>query len=115
MPNRRATALALLLAVPFAGCAAGPHQLRRTIDDWDHNLYVNSPWVAAALWVVPVIPVATAGAWVIDFLVTDPWVFWFDDAWDNAGTGYVHLFVQPTDGQVQSLLIDRSGWTRVQK
>ena len=33
----------------------------------------------------------------------------------GAGTGYVHLPVEPTDGQVQSLLIDRSGWTRVEK
>ncbi|MBL9077028.1 MAG: hypothetical protein JNL08_05970 [Planctomycetes bacterium] len=115
MPIRRRTALALALALPFAACAAGPHQVRRTIDDWDHNLYVNSPWFNAALWVVPVIPTLTLGAWLVDFCVTDPWVFWFDDAWDGAGTGFVHLPVEPTDGQVQSLLLDRSGWTRVEK
>lgn len=113
--NLRLLAAATLLCLPFAACAAGPHQVRRTIDDWDHKLYVNSPWFDAALWVVPVIPVATVGAFVIDFLITDPYAFWFDDAWDGAGTGYQHLFVEPTDGRAGSLLLDRSGWTKVDK
>lgn len=116
MPHRlRRTLAATLLALSFAACTAGPHQVRRTVDDWDHQLYVNSPWFDALLWVVPVIPVATVGAFAIDFLITDPWCFWFDDAWDGAGTGFVHLDVQPTDGTMQSLLLDRSGWTRVEK
>lgn len=114
-PRLRAILTATLLALPFAACAAGPHQVRRSVDDWDHNLYVNSPWLDAALWVVPVIPVATVGAFVIDFCVTDAWAFWFGDAWDGAGTGYQHLFVEPTDGRVGSLMMDRSGWTKIEK
>lgn len=111
----RTLAAVCLFALPFGACAAGPHQVRRTIDDWDHNLYVNSPWFDALLWVVPVIPVATLGSFVVDFLITDAYAFWFDDAWDGAGTGFEHLHVEATDGKVGSLLMDRSGWTKVEK
>jgi hypothetical protein len=93
----------------------GPHQLRRTVDDWDHALYVNSPWACAALWLVPVIPVGEVLARVGDFLVTDPWCFWFGDAWDGAGTGYRHAPVQATDGSVGSLLLPREDWTRKER
>lgn len=103
-------ALALL-----SSCFVGPHQLRRTVDDWDHKVYVNSPWWNAALWIVPVIPAATALAIVGDFLVTDPWAFWCEDAWDGAGTGFEHARVDWADGRMESLLLDRSGWTRVTK
>ncbi len=114
-PRLRAVLTTCLLALPFAACAAGPHQLRRTVDDWDRNLYVNSPWFDAALWVIPVMPVATFGAFAIDFCITDAWSFWFHDAWDGAGTNFEHLHVEETDGHVSSLLMDRSGWTKVEK
>jgi hypothetical protein len=104
-----------LLAATLASCVAGPHQLRRTVDDWDHRLYVNSPWFDAALWIVPVIPVGHALAFVGDFLLLDAYAFWFHDAWDGAGTGFEHVPVQATDGRVGSLLLDRAGWTRVEK
>ncbi len=106
-----AAALGLLLG----GCLAGPHQLRRSVDDWDHKTYVNSPWWNAALWIVPVYPISHIGAMTLDFLITDPWAFWFDDAWDGAGTGFEHLPVEWTDGRVGSLLMDRALWTRVDK
>jgi len=99
----------------MTSCAAGPHQLRRTVDDWDHNLYVNSPWWNAALYIVPVIPVCHIGAFTFDFFVGDAYAFWFGDAWDGEGTGFEHLPVEAPDGKVQSLMIDRSGWTRSEK
>ncbi len=107
--------LALLGAASLAACAAGPHQLRRSIDDWDHKTYVNSPWWSAALWVVPVMPAAYAGAFVGDFLITDPWAFWCEDAWDGKGTGFEHLKVEWTDGRMNSLWSERTGWTRIEK
>lgn len=115
--RRRASLLAplLLAATVLGSCAAGPHQLRRTIDDWDRQLYVNSPWFNAALWVVPVIPVATIGGFTFDFLIGDPYAFWFGDAWDGEGTGFEHSPVEAVDGTVDSLLLDRSGWTRTAK
>ena len=112
-PSRRSAAL--LLCLTLGACAAGPHQLRRSVDDWDHQTYVNSPWFNALLWVAPVYPVCHVGALVGDFLVTDPYYFWFDDAWDGAGTGYEHLHVEWTDGHVDSLLADRSDWTRSER
>ncbi|MFK7740842.1 MAG: hypothetical protein AB8H80_11020 [Planctomycetota bacterium] len=119
-PSRRPTQLTrlaatLLAATVLGSCAAGPHQLRRSVDDWDHKIYVNSPWLNAAMWVVPVYPVMLVGAMVGDFLVTDPYHFWLDDAWDGNGTGYVHLEVEHPDGWVDSLMMDRSGWQRVEK
>ncbi|MEO6596788.1 MAG: hypothetical protein ABIP94_18735 [Planctomycetota bacterium] len=116
MRTRSSAVLALvLLTASLGSCAAGPHQLRRSLDDWDHKLYVNSPWFDALLWVVPVMPVGFVFALALDFCITDAYAFWFDDAWDGAGTGFEHLFVEATDGRVESLFMDRSGWTRVEK
>ncbi|HEX6810350.1 MAG TPA: hypothetical protein VF384_01890 [Planctomycetota bacterium] len=105
----------LLLAASMTSCFAGPHQLRRSIDDWDHKTYVNSPWFNATLWIVPVIPTCHVLAWTFDFLVCDAYAFWFDDAWDGAGTGFQHADPPWTDGHVGSLLLDRTEWTRVDK
>lgn len=115
MSTRSRAFAAVALATALGACAAGPQQLRRTIDDWDHNLYVNSPWLDAVLWVVPVIPVATVGAFTFDFLIGNPYAFWCEDAWDGSGTAFRHAEVQPTDDTVDSLLLDRSGWTRSDK
>ncbi|MCB9878860.1 MAG: hypothetical protein H6835_14795 [Planctomycetes bacterium] len=101
-----------LLTLPFAGCFVGPHQLRRSVDDWDQKLYVNNPWLDAGLWLIPLIPVSTLGATVIDFLITDPYTFWFDDAWDLKGTGFRHARIEWTDGKADSMLRDFSDWTR---
>jgi len=115
MRSPRSLLVLALLAATMTSCAAGPHQLRRTVDDWDHNLYVNSPWWNATLWVVPVIPVCYVGALTFDFFIGDAYAFWFDDAWDGEGTGFEHLPVEATDGRMQSLMNSRSGWTRTEK
>lgn len=107
-----------ILLVPFvllAGCVVGPHQLRRSVDDWDHKCYVNSPWWNVALWLVPVFPTFHVGAMVGDFLITDPWAFWFEDAWDGTGTGFRHLEVSWTDGSMGSLMSERTGWTKIDR
>ena len=78
-----------------------------------HKTYVNSPWVDAILWVVPVIPIAGFVAMVGDFFVTDAYAFWLHDAWDGKGTGFEHLKVDASDGKMSSLLNDGSGWLRV--
>ncbi|HEX5050474.1 MAG TPA: hypothetical protein VFZ65_01760 [Planctomycetota bacterium] len=116
MRTRPSTLLGmLLLATSLGSCFAGPHQLRRSLDDLDQKFYVNSPWFDASLWVVPIMPVGYAVAIVFDFCITDAYHFWFDDAWDGAGTGFEHLYIETTDGSVESLFMDRSGWTRVRK
>lgn len=101
-----AAALVLLGSLALSSCLAGPHQLRRTVDDWDQKMYVNSPWVDAVLWVVPVFPLANFVAWAGDFIIGDLYAFWFKDAWDGKGTAFTHYQVTPTDGAMKSLLID---------
>ena len=105
-------ALSAVTALSLTSCAAGPHQLRRTVDDWDHKMYVNNPWIDGVLWVVPVIPFANFVAFIGDFVVTDAYAFWFNDAWDGKGTGFEHLKVEATDGKFSSLLIEGSGWLK---
>lgn len=98
--------LPLLALGALTSCTAGPHQLRRSVDDWDHKLYIESPWLDGVLWFIPVIPLATGFAWLGDSLVTDAYAFWFKDAWDQKGTGYKHFDPTPTDGQMSSMLND---------
>ena len=112
---RSRLALPFLFAATLSSCLAGPHQLRRTVDDWDHRLYVQSPWLDAGLWVIPVVPITWVLAAAGDFLVTDAVAFWLDDAWDCAGTGFRHLPVDAPGGQVESLLRERSRWTRSER
>ena len=107
--------IAIACSLLLGSCAAGPHQLRRTVDDWDQKIYVNSPWLNASMWVVPVYPVAYAGALAFDFVIGDPWPSWCEDAWDGNGTGFRHIEVEWTDGWVESLLSDRSRWTRTRR
>ena len=104
--------LGLASAMSLTSCAAGPHQLQRTVDDWDQKMYVESPWIDAVLWVVPVFPVLHFGASIADFFVTDGYTFWVKDAWDGKGTAYEHYKVEPTDGTYKSLLIDDAGYLR---
>jgi len=106
--------LALVFALFFSGCFAGPHQLQRSVDDWDAKLYTENPWVDAALWVVPVIPLANMFAMVGDVLVTDAWTFWTKDAWDGKGTGFQHMEYLGTDGHMQNLLLGDGKWLRVE-
>ena len=106
-------ACALLAITTLAACSAGPHQLKRSVDDWDAKLYVSNPWLDGVLWFVPVIPIASFGAAIGDFLVTDAYSFWFKDAWDGKGTGFTHFTPTPTDGSMQSLLLDDSHFMEV--
>ena len=113
-PFRRLLVLAALAATTtLGGCLAGPHQLRRSVDDWDHKQYVDTPRWNGILWIVPVWPALTAAAFAFDFLVTDPYAFWCGDLWDGHGTGFEHKPVEWTDGRMQSLMIDSTRWTRV--
>lgn len=109
-----ASCAVVLAASMMTSCYAGPHQLKRTVDDWDHKMYVNNPWLNAALWVVPVFPICHFGAGLGDFFVGDAWAFWANDAWDMKGTGFKHADIAPTDGQVGSLMGDGS-WLKVEK
>jgi hypothetical protein len=108
-------ALGTVATLSMTSCSAGPHQLRRSVDDWDHKTYVNSPWLDGVLWFIPVIPLATIVAAFGDFFITDAYAFWFHDAWDGKGTGYEHLKVDATDGKMGSLLMDGSSWLQVKK
>ncbi len=103
-------ACALLAITTFAACSAGPHQLRRSVDDWDAKMYVDNPWLDGVLWFVPVIPLVGAFAGLGDFLITDAYTFWAKDAWDGKGTGFTHFTPKATDGAMQSLLLDDSHW-----
>ncbi|MBM4060597.1 MAG: hypothetical protein FJ265_05810 [Planctomycetes bacterium] len=111
---RHCRLLPLLALASLGSCFAGPHQLRRSVDDWDRRLYVQSPWLDVGLWIVPVIPAATLLAWAGDFLLCDAVSFWGGDAWDGNGTGFVHARVEP-DEWYESLVFDRGRWLRVEK
>jgi hypothetical protein len=104
--RRTAIILSILSCLWLSSCLAGPHQLRRTVDDWDHKVYVKQPWVDVALWVVGVFPLLNAGAMIGDIVITDAYAFWAKDAWDGKGTGYRHFDVQLTKGAMNSLLMD---------
>jgi hypothetical protein len=98
--------LPLLALGGLSSCLAGPHQLRRSVDDWDQKMYVQSPWIDGVLWFIPVIPIAGYVAAIGDFFIGDAYAFWFKDAWDQKGTAYTHFNVTPTDGSMSSLLND---------
>lgn len=99
-------AFAALLGVSLAGCWSGPQQLTRSVDDWNNQVYVDSPWINVFMhFPVPVFPVLGFVASIGDFLITNPIAFWGDDAWDSKGTAYRHWVVQPTDGEVHSLMM----------
>ena len=102
---KKARLVGALLAITTLGaCFAGPHQLKRTVDDWDHKMYIEQPWLDGVLWFVPVFPIAGFLAQVGDFFVTDAYAFWLKDAWDGKGTAFTHYSVKATDGAMSSLL-----------
>ena len=106
-------ALSLVAAVSLTACQSGPHQLRRTVDDWDQKMYIDNPWLNGVLYFIPVIPLVTFGAQIGDFFVTDAYAFWFKDAWDGKGTAFTHYTQTPTDGSMESLLIDESKFMQI--
>ena len=103
------------MALGMTSCLAGPHQLRRSVDDWDRKMYINSPWLNGVLWVIPVFPLANMLAFTGDFLVTDAYAFWLHDAWDGKGTGFEFLEIEAPDGSMSSLMSEGSGWLQVRE
>jgi hypothetical protein len=101
------------LALAISACSAGPHQLTRSVDDWDHKNYVESPIMNGVLHFIPVIPLVSFFAMVGDFFTGDAYSFWVKDAWDGKGTGFDHYEVTPTDGAMGSLLNDDGKWLQV--
>lgn len=108
-------ALTLSASALLSSCAAGPHQLARSVDDWDQKTYISSPWLSAVLYIIPVFPLANFGARIGDFFVTDAYSFWFKDAWDGKGTGFEHYKQTWTDGRMKSLLMSDSGFLKIDK
>ncbi len=113
--KKLATAVALAACVSLSSCLSGPHQLVRTVDDWDQKVYIQSPWLNAVLYIIPVFPFAKFGAGIADFFVTDAYAFWFKDAWDNKGTGFEHYTQTWTDGRMKSLLSKDAGFIKIDK
>ena len=102
-----AIALGLGLALVLGGCLAGPHQLRRSLDDFDQKLYVDSPIIDGILWFpIPAFGIANYVAWIGDFFI-DGYHFWINDVWANEGAGFVHIEPQGNK-QVYSLTRDDS-------
>jgi hypothetical protein len=114
MTRRLALPLAAL-CVLLSGCFVGPKQLQRTVDDWENQIYTDSPWMCSMLYIVPVIPVGGILAQIGDFFVVNPIAFWFDDAWDSHGTSFRHYVVEGEDGEMRSLLFDDTKVLRVHK
>ena len=112
--RKTAIVLTLVLAVLLGGCVAGPHQLFRTVDDWDQELYVNSPWLDAVLWIIPVVPFARFGAMIGDTLITDAYAFWFKDAFSGGkGTGFRHKDAE-AEKYMNSLLSDEGEFLKIE-
>lgn len=104
--RRFALAVALLGSLTMTSCVSGPHQLQRTVDDWDRDVYVKQPWINAVLHIIPVIPFARFGASIGDFFITDAYAFWIRDAFaGDGGTGFDHADV-PAKRTMGSLLGD---------
>ena len=101
--------LVLVCCFWLSGCFAGPHQLRRSVGDWDNQLYTDTPWMNGILHVVPAIPLAYVFAGIADFLILDAVAFWGGDAWGGTGTSFEHYEVTSGDHVMRSLLIDESG------
>ncbi|MDA1114810.1 MAG: hypothetical protein O3A95_11000 [Planctomycetota bacterium] len=97
------TLFALLAVASLASCTAGPKQLARSVDDWDREMYVETPLMNGALHVIPVIPIVDFVATIGDILIVNPWFFWSEDVWDAKGTNFEHTSVWDSDGHLDSL------------
>jgi hypothetical protein len=105
--------LALGMTLLLSACASGPHQLARTVDDYDQKSYIENPWLNGVLHFIPVIPIAMLIGQIGDFFIGDAYAFWFKDAWDMKGTAYTHFNPTPTDGSMSSLLLDDGKWLEI--
>jgi hypothetical protein len=105
---------ATVMAFSISSCMAGPHQLRRSVDDWDAKMYANSPILDGVLWVIPFWPLCTWGSYIGDFFIGDAYQFWFKDVWAGKGAGFDHAKIESA-GKVGSLLNDNASWLKVDK
>ena len=111
----RKTALiaVLVAALPLAGCLAGPKQFYATVDDWDQQLYVDSPWFNGAMWLIPVVPAGRVGALIGDALIGNFYTFWFRDAFGGEGGTTVRYADIETKRSMKSLLRGDGRWAEV--
>jgi len=85
-----------LLLLPIAlviisACSAGPSKLSRQFDDYRNQKYVDSSWGATVLTdVLPVYPIVSLGAALVDGIILNPIQFWGTDAWQQNGQGFIH-------------------------
>lgn len=100
------TALTLLAALSLGSCLAGPQYFRRSLDDLDQKVYVNSPIVDGILWVIPVFPIGYYLSYFVDFFVNG-YAFWIKDVWSGEGTGFVHADIEKKK-MIKSLVRDDS-------
>ena len=107
--------LALVAILTLSSCYAGPHQTKRTVDDWDRQMYIENPLLDGVLWFIPVFPLAHFGASIVDFFVVDAYHFWIKDLWDGKGTGFEYAEIPAEDGYLQSLLIDDAKFFEMKK
>lgn len=112
--NKMLLVLGLAAIVLLASCAAGPHQLRRSVDGWDQKVYVDSPLVDGILWVVPVFPICHMIAGIGDFLLVDAYHFWAVDLWRGKGTGFQHKDMK-ADQFMKGVLVDDGGFFKMHK
>lgn len=106
-------ALGLTCCLALPSCLAGPHQMSRTVDDWEQELYVKSPWMGALSY--PVVALVKGVARVGDIFIGDAIAFWLDDAWDSEGTGFMHYQPEFKNGYVKSMLFEDDGFGKVFK
>jgi len=75
----------------ITGCSAGPSKLSRQFDDYRNQKYVDSSWGTAVLSdVIPVYPLVSLGAALVDGLILNPIQFWGTDAWQKNGQAFIH-------------------------
>lgn len=85
---RRTWAVAVLIAfsVGASGCV-GPSKLRRGLDEYCNQMYVDNPLLAQC--VSPLVVVGEAVASVADATFVNP-VYWWKDAMEGEGTPYYY-------------------------
>ena len=96
----------------LSGCFTGPKQLHATVDDWDRQLYVDTPWFNGALWIIPVVPAARIGSLFIDGVVGNFYTFWFEDAFDGEGGTTVRHAEIASRESMKSLLRGDGLWVQ---
>ena len=98
-----ATVLAATLMT--VGCNSGPKRFSRTWDDWVNQKYTESAWIHGAVLqdIIPVYPIVGFVAAIGDAFYNF-YYFWFEDAWDNKGTGFTHEPVTGSDKMVSGCM-----------